>query len=76
MNVMQFSRKHILNLLQCRIIIFILLDVRNGDRKTFIGNVRESPNMHAGINSVMGMAIDWIGENLYWTDEGSCQSFI
>ena len=47
-----------------------MLDVRNGDRKTFIGNGRESPNMHAGINSVMGMAIDWIGENLYWTDEG------
>ena len=52
--------------------MLFLLDVRNGrsDRKTFIGNGGEFPNMHAGINSVMGMAIDWIGENLYWTDEG------
>ena len=28
------------------------------------------------LNSVMGMAVDWIGENLYWTDEGLRAIFV
>ena len=28
------------------------------------------------LNSVMGMAVDWVGRNLYWTDEGFRSIFV
>ena len=46
------------------------LDITSGTGETFIGRDDSNDSTHAGINSVMGLAIDWIGENLYWTDEG------
>ena len=59
----------------------MISDITSGTRDTFIGKDDNRDDTHAGINSVMGMAIDWIGENLYWTDEGMlcciiCVSFL
>jgi hypothetical protein len=29
-----------------------------------------------GLNNVMGLAVDWIGNNLFWTDEGLRAIFV
>ena len=28
------------------------------------------PSLPAGIHNVEGVAVDWMGDNLYWTDDG------
>jgi hypothetical protein len=33
------------------------------------GSVREKV-LEQGINNCEGLAVDWMGRNLYWTDEG------
>ena len=38
-----------------------------GHKETFI---------ETRLNSVMGMAVDWVGNNLYWTDEGLRSIFV
>lgn len=39
------------------------------DRQKMDGTKRETV-VERGISNVEGLAIDWMGRNLYWTDEG------
>jgi hypothetical protein len=33
-------------------------------------------HLFSGLNNVMGLAVDWIGNNLFWTDEGLRAIFV
>jgi low-density lipoprotein receptor-related protein 1 (alpha-2-macroglobulin receptor) len=35
--------------------------IQTGTKETFLSS---------GLNNIMGLAVDWVGRNLYWTDEG------
>lgn len=39
------------------------------DRQKMDGSKRETV-VDKGVSNVEGVAIDWMGRNLYWTDEG------
>ncbi|QQP50639.1 Uncharacterized protein FKW44_011704, partial [Caligus rogercresseyi] len=50
-----------------------------GDNKIIKHNLEKGNQIDfisSGLKSVMGLAVDWIGNNLYWTDEGKRGIFV